>query len=285
MTKKNRKIKDSLFCDLFGKDKDAKKNFLSLYNALHGTDLKLETTTIEQKTIPQSVYKTFNNDVSMLINGQLIILLEHQSTINENMPFRMLEYVTRIYETMIKTEDRYQEKRIIIPQPEFYVFYNGAKEYPEHKTLKLSDSFSEIENIKPQLELEVQIYNLNYETLNIVNRCDILKQYCSFIELIRKMTIPDDELTYKNAIETAIKSNILKDYLKRNSTEAINMLIAEYDYETDMRVKCREAKEEGFEEAKLLNAVIAVTKFNLTPEDVSKEFNVPLSILLKELNK
>jgi len=76
-----------------------------------------------------------------------------------------------------------------------------------------------------------------------------------------------------------------KDYLKRNSTEAINMLIAEYDYETDMRVKCREAKEEGFEEAKLLNAVIAVTKFNLTPEDVSKEFKVPLTLLLKELNK
>ena len=37
MKKHNRRYKDSVFVDLFGEDKDAKKNFLSLYNALHGS--------------------------------------------------------------------------------------------------------------------------------------------------------------------------------------------------------------------------------------------------------
>ena len=39
MTKHNRRYKDSVFVDLFGEDKTAKVNFLSLYNALHGTGL------------------------------------------------------------------------------------------------------------------------------------------------------------------------------------------------------------------------------------------------------
>ena len=42
MAKENREYKDSLFVDLFYSDETAKKNLLSLYNALHGTDLKDE---------------------------------------------------------------------------------------------------------------------------------------------------------------------------------------------------------------------------------------------------
>ncbi|MCR4632223.1 MAG: Rpn family recombination-promoting nuclease/putative transposase [Treponema sp.] len=92
----NRKYKDSVFTDLFGSDRDGKKNFLDLYNALSGEDYKLGTVSLERKVIEQSLYKTYNNDVSWEINGKLIVLVEHQSTINENMPFRCLEYVTRI---------------------------------------------------------------------------------------------------------------------------------------------------------------------------------------------
>ena len=43
MKKHNRRYKDSVFVDLFGEDKDAKENFLSLYNALHGTHLDSST--------------------------------------------------------------------------------------------------------------------------------------------------------------------------------------------------------------------------------------------------
>ena len=38
----NRKYKDSVFTDLFGSDRDGKKNFLDLYNALAGTCGKSE---------------------------------------------------------------------------------------------------------------------------------------------------------------------------------------------------------------------------------------------------
>ena len=46
----NRNHKDSLFIDLFCKDqKSGKENFISLYNALHQTNLDLKTTTLEDK--------------------------------------------------------------------------------------------------------------------------------------------------------------------------------------------------------------------------------------------
>ena len=139
----NRKYKDSVFTDLFGSDRDGKKNFLDLYNALAGTNYKLEEVNLERKIIEQALYKTFNNDVSWEINGKLIVLVEHQSTVNENMPFRCLEYVTRIYEGIIQPKMRYAEKMFKIPNPDFYVVYVGKKNLPKEQELRLSDAFYE----------------------------------------------------------------------------------------------------------------------------------------------
>ena len=50
----NRKYKDSVFTDLFGSDKNGKKNFLDLYNALTGTNYKIEDVKLERKIIEQS---------------------------------------------------------------------------------------------------------------------------------------------------------------------------------------------------------------------------------------
>ena len=53
----NRNHKDSLFIDLFCKDQKAgKENFISLYNALHQTNLNLETTKLEEVNIENILY-------------------------------------------------------------------------------------------------------------------------------------------------------------------------------------------------------------------------------------
>ena len=45
--KTNRNYKDSVFVDLFAHDINAKENFISLYNALHGTNLDAKTTDVQ----------------------------------------------------------------------------------------------------------------------------------------------------------------------------------------------------------------------------------------------
>ena len=46
-----------------------------------------------------------------------------------------------------------------------------------------------------------------------------------------------DAEPYKHAIEECIEKGILADYLKRKGSEVVNMLTAEYDYETWSYVK------------------------------------------------
>ena len=241
----NRKYKDSVFTDLFGSDRDAKKNFIELYNALSGNDFKLNEVELERKIIEQTLYKTFNNDVSWEINGKLIVLVEHQSTVNENMPLRCLEYVTRIYEGIVPVKARYAEKVYKLPNPDFYVVYVGKKELPEEQELRLSDAFYTKDSSK--LELVVTVKNCSSsKLLPVVKKCSILKQYCLFIEIVEhnyNKLFP--KKSFKKAIEIAMEQGILKDYLDRKSREVINMLCAKYDYKMDIAVKQEEAREEG----------------------------------------
>ena len=245
MAFRNRKYKDSVFTDLFGSDRDGKKNFLALYNALAGTDYKLEEVKLERKVIEQALYKTFNNDVSWEINGKLIVLVEHQSTVNENMPFRCLEYVTRIYEGIFPVKQRYAEKMFKIPNPDFYVVYVGKKELPQEQELRLSDAFFEKDSSK--LELVVKVKNFtDPKLLPISKTCDILKEYCLFIEIVEQnynRLFP--KKSFKKAIEIAMERGILTDYLDRKSREVINMLCAKYSYKDDIAVKQKEAFEDG----------------------------------------
>ena len=243
-----RTYKDSVFTDLFGSDRDGKKNFLELYNALSGSNYKLEEVTLRRKIIDQTLYKTFNNDVSWEINGKLIVLVEHQSTVNENMPFRCLEYVTRIYEGIVPIKVRYQEKVFKIPNPDFYVVYVGKKQMPLEQELRLSDAFYEQDGSK--LELVVKVKNCSdYMNLPVLNNCDILKEYCRFIEIVEQnysRHFPKSSL--RHAIEVAKEEGILTDYLDRKAREVTNMLCAKYDYKTDIAVKKAEARAEGKEE-------------------------------------
>ena len=247
MPKHNRRYKDSVFVDLFGEDKNAKEKFLSLYNALHGTTFDAATN-LEPLRLEQVMYMAFCNDVACLVDDKIIILAEHQSTINANMPLRFLQYVVRLYERIQNPRDRYLRRLKKIPTPEFYVFYNGEEEYPERVILKLSDAFI-VQPAKPSLELVVSVININYnKSSKLLSACKPLKEYTLFVETVRKHTKLDSENGFKNAIKECIQNDILREYLQRKSREVVNMLIAEYDYDVDIAVQREEEREIALKE-------------------------------------
>mgnify|MGYP004482491635 CR=1 FL=1 len=85
---------------------------------------------------------------------------------------------------------------------------------------------------------------------------------------------------YKHAIEECIEKGILADYLKRKGSEVVNMLTAEYDYETDIEVQRGEAYDEGREEGKLEGKL--EERKNLTKKLYEEKFTVAeISKLLK----
>ena len=247
MSAPNRKYKDSVFVDLFSEDEKAKENFLSLYNALHGTKLtavgKLKNIRLEQV-----LYMAFYNDVSYLVDNRIIVLAEHQSTINPNMPLRCLEYIGRLYETLFESKEKYSRKLLNIPTPEFYVFYNGEEPYPSDKILKLSEAFIE-RGTETNLELTVKVININRQNRHpVLENCQTIQEYSIFVETVRKWKEIDPQNGFEKAVEECIENNILREYLKRKTKEVINMLLAEYDYETDIAVQRAEEREIAFAE-------------------------------------
>ncbi len=241
--KQNIKYKDTVFRNLFGSDEKSEDKFIQLYNALHDNDLS-EKHTLKTLDIEQVLYMNFANDIARLVDNKIIILAEHQSTINNNMPLRCLQYIGRIYEQLQNVKDKYHRRLLKIPTPEFYVFYNGIEDYPVNKELKLSDAFI-IKEKSIQLELWVNVININTEKGNeLLKKCPILSEYSLFVDSVRKHLEKDPKNGYTKAIKECLQNNILKEYLNRKAKEVNNMLVAEYDYKTDMEVQKEEQREE-----------------------------------------
>ena len=228
--KVQRNYKDSIFRMLF-KDKE---NLLSLYNALNKTDYT-DVEGLEITTLENAVYMNYKNDVSFVFDFELM-LYEHQSTVNLNMPLRDLFYVADILQKRIYDKDLYSSNLIRIPSPRFVMFYNGISPLPEIQTLKLSDSY-EKKLDTPELELAVTVYNINpgYNE-EIMDTCRTLKEYAMYVEQVRNYA---KQMPLKEAVERAvdycIESGILSEFLKKNRAEAIKVSIYEYDEELHLK--------------------------------------------------
>ncbi len=267
MSQINRKIKSSVFTDLFQNCSHAKEYALELYNGIEGTNIS-DPKRIEHIEIDDSIYRSIKNDVSFMVDGKLMILVEHQSTINPNMPLRSLMYMGRLYEKVVEKTLRYRKTLVKIPEPEIYVFYNGKEPYPRESTLFLSDAFLVKKNEIP-IEVKVKVYNIrpkgndnSSETtdhIDILERCPILKEYCEFIEEYELCKEKGYENPARIAIENCIKRNVLKEYLTEAGDEVMSFLTAEYDYDMDIKVNREEAFEAGVEQNTIKN-IISIMK-------------------------
>ena len=240
MAKAKRSVKDSVFRDLFGKDRDAKINLLSLYNALFNA-AETDPEQITNVSLDDTVFAAIVNDVAFTIGDRSVVLAEHQSTVNENMPLRMLLYIGREYERMTKQSDRYRKALITVPTPEFVVFYNGTDSQPAERVMKLSDAYATPTG-SPALELTVKQININVAVNHsLLQKCSVLREYAQMVEITRQAGRNNKDM--KEAIEECIRRGILTDYLSRKAKEVINMLISEYNYEDDLRIQRQEAAE------------------------------------------
>jgi hypothetical protein len=139
----NTRYKDSVFSFLFS-DPSALRE---LYGALEGVTLPPDVP-VQLNTLSDVLYMGQINDISFTIDNRLVIVLEHQSTINPNMPLRLLMYIARIYEKTVERRNLYKSALEKVPAPEFIVLYNGTKPYPDKTTLKLSDAFKDASALK-----------------------------------------------------------------------------------------------------------------------------------------
>ena len=248
----NREHKDSVFKMLFSKPEILRE----LYSAIEGVNLPPDIS-VNINTISGVLIKGMRNDISFIIDNRLVVLIEHQSTINENMPLRIFKYIEKVYDKILDYKNVHIRPLIKIPRPEFIVLYNGKEPFPETKTLRLSDAFMDMEGLaekdRVSLELVVQVYNINHgQNLEIQQKCETLNEYGLFIDKIReyeKTGLSLDE-SVESAVKYCIENDILKEFLREHGSEVISMMIHEYTTE-DFIEAIREAeRKEGREEGR-----------------------------------
>ena len=234
MAHARRDYKDSLFRHLFGNEKH-KGNALELYNALAGTS-HTDPEEVEVTTLDDFIFLGRRNDVSFLVSDELV-LLEHQSTHNPNMPLRGLLYFSRVYAKIVEQRelDIYGSAPVRLPEPRFFVLYFGEANAPERETLRLSDLFA---TGFGSLEVTATVLNCNEgRNAAIMDACEALKGYAHLLALVR---CGEDDMDLREAVESAVDQCIadgyLVEYLQTHRMEVSELLFTIADEERAMKV-------------------------------------------------
>ena len=218
-----RTYKDSVFRSRFSNPADLS----AIHTMLTGIPTKPEDITIN--TLQHVFFSLERNDLSYFVGNRFIVLFEEQSSLNQNMPLRMLVYITMLYRKLLKRRDFFRENRVELPMPEFYEFYCGVKEQPLVSTLRLSDSFPKDAPFHPPLELIVTRYNIGYS--EDASKCSELlaykpiKDYSFFVYDVRRrigLGAPLKEAIQKS-IEYCILHDIMKSFLMEHQKEVLDM--------------------------------------------------------------
>jgi len=220
----NTKYKSSVFSFLFSDPEKLRELYCALENVTLSSDIPVTINTLQDVLFMDRV-----NDISFEIGDKLVILVEHQSTINPNMCLRLLLYIARIYEKITNEKAIYSTRLVRLPKPEFFVLYNGKAPYPDEALLKLSEAFESGASVGlPEkeglaLELEVKVININLgRNEKIVKRCETLAAYSAFVEKVQEYEKENKnrEEAITKAVRYCLENDILKDFLDAKNQPA-----------------------------------------------------------------
>ncbi|MBQ8199483.1 MAG: transposase [Lachnospiraceae bacterium] len=248
--RKDKRIRRDHKASVFAMIFHDRERALQLYNAISGRDYT-DSKKIDIVTLENAVYLNVKNDVSILVDERLY-MVEHQSTVNPNMPLRDLFYVARQYEGIVGKAEIYSSKAIRVPLPFFVTLYNGKASQPERKLLRLSELYyPKMEGAVPDLELKVLQLNINpgYNE-ELKEACKPLRDYMIYVEKIRCYEkIMSLEEAARKAIDECIEEDVLADFFVKQKKEALEMILYDVDIDEYDKVKYRDGFEDGKAEA------------------------------------
>ena len=259
-------------------------NFLDLLKKCRDNQASLMIDDIEPFGLDSNIaVRVRRNDISFITkDNRLIILIEHQSTINPNMAFRLFIYFNELLQLWVKIKeiDLYSTSRIPdIPVPEFYVVYNGVT------PLKETSSVFALESSVMKIDVEVKIVDIHFDKLQDTESDNALAGYSFFYKVYGDQT--QKGLSAEKAFDVARKKCIENGYLTGfiNKEEFIVFYKDILDYDTQLRSEGRaegraegEAKGEAKGEVKGVEKAICIAIQNNAPlsliEAMAKEANI-----------
>lgn len=260
--KVNVQYKDRLFKFIFQEPEFA----LSLVNALTGMEYK-DPKEVEITTLEDVLYINMKNDVSICIHSSMF-LFEHQSTFSFNLPYRCLEYGSKLLSQYVEAHhlDVYARKAIELPEVYSIVFYNGLEERPDRETITLEVNrkkerrtavHKSILKLKGSIQSSVEIININKgHNVRFMKMCKPLREYCWMIEGMRR------KIRYGESAEQAAKEVLdsmpqeygIYDKIMVHRKEVVGMLETEFDQKKWEKRFTDDGYEAGLEQGQKQNA-------------------------------
>jgi len=275
--KSNRNYKDTFFRKLYHDENRA----LELYNAVDDADYPVGTPVRFYSVGDESITRR-NNDIAFTINEQLLVIIDHQGSLNPNMPLRLLPNATEILYTWLEDKRNiYGSRLVTIPTPKFYVLYNG-KDKLEYDVLRLSDAFK-VDGREFSLELVVKVLDVNYSSNHkVLTKSPSLGGYAYLIEEIRRHMNEgiSRDISVARAVMHCIEKGILAEFLNEYYREVCDMLAWECTIEDEMDIRTEQAMEIGMEKgiiaaalkflAKGMNLQDVIDTLELTDEHIEQ---------------
>jgi len=204
-----------------------------LYNYLTGKEIRAEdirSVRLENGLIKPRLY----NDIACLTkDNHLLVMIEHQSTINKNMLFRMMEYYAALVSQFVIKENSYNKygsKEIQIPNADFHIVYNGKGMMKDFPKLHLGS-----------VQIEAGVSNIHFNNLEHHQPEHSLVAYAKLIELTEEY-----HMHINDAIDQLLKEGYLVDFFGRKEIRDMFAEIFSYDQELiDKGIE--QGIEQGFE--------------------------------------
>ena len=242
------------------------RNFLDLLKECRDNQVTLPVEDIEPFDLDSDiVVRVRRNDVSFITkDNRLIVLIEHQSTINPNIAFRLFIYFVELLQLWIKINgvDLHSTNKIPdLPTPELYVVYNGAA------PLKETSSAFVLESGGIKINVEVKIIDIHFDKLKNTESSNALAGYAFFYKIYEDRI--QKGLSPENAFDAArvecIRTGRLAGFIDKE--EFVVFYKDFMDYDMQLRA-------EG--EAKGFDVALAVAKGllrGISPVQLAAEYN------------
>ena len=262
MAEYNKRYRDTVFRDYFNDE----ERLLSLCNALLGTD----AAALKINTLEGTFFDRQKNDISCVVENNFLVLIEHQTTVNENMPLRCLSYVAELLNNLIVDKDKLYHKALIrFPAPRFYVFYDGDAKEPLQREMRLSEAF---DGDNSTLELVVTALNINFGVSQpLLAKCQYLRDYSTLVGKVKEGIRLG--LSRRDAISRAVKfcldNAIMGDYLVENSKEVFNMLALQWEQDKAIRASYEDGRDDGISEG-IESVALNLLNMGLTVEKIQE---------------
>jgi len=281
MPKPKRTYKDSLFCSRFSNPED----LAALQELISGIPTSPEEITIN--TLKHALFSQVRNDISFLAGKKFMVLTEEQSSLNQNMPLRMLIYVTLLYRKMLKKRDFFKEKIVPLPMPEFIELYCGKKKQPPEAQIRLSDAFPRDIPAEPQLELVVTRFNISYNE-DIKKCCRLhkykpIRDYSFFVHDVQQRLDSGEQLgaAIAKTMEYCISHDIMRKFLLEHEQEVPAMYSLRYDAQAAREAALDDGRIEGRIEGRNEERSEGIKSLIATIKDISANQSQAIDQLMK----